>query len=188
MARINFDNNMVGADIRQLINDNFIELYNKLIATNIKTTYESNTNTNAFTDADKTKLDDIDGQTLHTHANKAELDTINQNLSITSDVTFNSINVTQGIKVKEKVITETNDIILDDESTTVLLDTNLNDVNVILPQIDGKRYYLKKISASNVVNVSVANSGLIEGQSSLSLNNQYESLTVVSNGTNYYIV
>ena len=43
----------------------------------------------AFSTSVDTRLDSLEGDT-HTHANKANLDTINQNLSTTSNVTFNT--------------------------------------------------------------------------------------------------
>lgn len=56
----------------------------------IKATYESNPDTNAFTDAYKS---DVDSNTLvrHSHLNKVLLDSIDQELSTVSDVDFNTV-------------------------------------------------------------------------------------------------
>lgn len=53
MARINLINGMTGVSFRTGINDNFLEIYNKLSASQIKSIYESNADTNEFTDAEK---------------------------------------------------------------------------------------------------------------------------------------
>lgn len=68
---------------------------NTLNASDVKSLYESNANTNAFTDADVTNLN-ANTAARHTHANKELLDGINQDLSTTSNVEFSSIKVSGG--------------------------------------------------------------------------------------------
>lgn len=71
----------------------------------------------------------------------------------------------------------------------ILADSSSGDITITLPdQPGGFSVTVKKISDSgNTVNIATPNSETIDGQSSLSITNQYTSREIVSNGDNYFI-
>ena len=76
--------------------------------------------------------------------------------------------------------------------TVIFADATSGNVVITLPVasgLSGYRFYVKRIdSASNTCSVARSGSDTIDGQTSISLDLQYTSLTLVSNGTNWYII
>jgi hypothetical protein len=70
----------------------------------------------------------------------------------------------------------------------ILVDTTAGDVTIELIQADDSRVIVKKKTTdSNVVNLSVS-SGTIDGQDLVVIPTPYQSFTLVSDGTNFYII
>lgn len=80
-----------------------------------------------------------------------------------------------------------------DESTSTnvyLVDTTLGDVLIILPEastVVGREWTFKKLVAANDVHLQPVESQLIDGQLTYTFSNQYESYTIISDGSAYYI-
>lgn len=75
-------------------------------------------------------------------------------------------------------------------SDIVFLDTTSNTINVYLPTaigVGGKEIMIKLIAGSNPGILIPDGSELIDGQSQISINNVYESITLVSNNSNWFI-
>jgi len=73
----------------------------------------------------------------------------------------------------------------------VWADTTSNNVDFVLPTavgIGGRQYTIKKVAVANSVTVSCAGAETIDGSATQVILNQYVSMTVESNGTNWYIV
>jgi hypothetical protein len=194
MARQELINGMKGYDFRTSINENFIELYNQTTSVSIKTLYESNSDTNVFNDISKNKVDlisvtsEIDLDNIKTFDNADYLETINQELSKTSEVTFKKINITDGLDLKENVVKVNSNTIISDE-TVLLCDTSSNSITITLPDaISGEKYYVKKLNDNGDVDIIANDSALIEDQSTLTLTAKYASVTLVCDGTNWYVI
>lgn len=76
--------------------------------------------------------------------------------------------------------------------TVVFVDSTSNNVTVTLPAASGMtgyRFYIKRIDGSaHTVTIARSGSDTIDGQTSLSLDVQYMTVTVVSNGTAWFII
>lgn len=76
--------------------------------------------------------------------------------------------------------------------TVVIADATSNNVTISLPTastVTGYRYYVKrKDGSANTVTVARSGSDTIDGATSQTLNAQYTSVTVVSDGSNWYII
>lgn len=76
--------------------------------------------------------------------------------------------------------------------TVVIADATSNGVTVTLPvasTVTGYRYYVKrKDGTANTVSIARSGSDTIDGATSQTLNAQYTSVTVVSDGSNWYII
>lgn len=76
--------------------------------------------------------------------------------------------------------------------TVVIADSTSNNVTVTLPLASGSpgyRFYVKrKDNSGNTVTIARTSSDTIDGATSQTLNQQYTSATVVSDGSNWYII
>ncbi len=76
--------------------------------------------------------------------------------------------------------------------TVVIADASSNNVTITLPAasgVTGYRYYVKrKDGSANTVTIARTGSDTIDGATSQTLNQQYTSATVVSDGSNWYII
>lgn len=92
-------------------------------------------------------------------------------------------------ELSESVTTQTSDYTASDNDT-VLADASGGDITITLPAPDDEiKVIIKKIdSSSNTVTVATPGSETIDGQSSLSISAQYVSRSIVSDGSNYFIV
>lgn len=83
-------------------------------------------------------------------------------------------------------------VTLDEDDDVILCDCSSNAITVNLPAASdyiGKVFYIKKIDVSvNSTTVDGDGSETIDGSTTISLTTQYESVTIVSNGTNWFIL
>ena len=81
---------------------------------------------------------------------------------------------------------------LDDTSAIVLVDATGGAVTINLPTVVGitrRRYLVKKTDASaNAVTVDSAGAETIDGATTQTLLTQYDSLEIVTNGTEWFII
>jgi hypothetical protein len=87
------------------------------------------------------------------------------------------------------VKTVTADISLDAEDV-ILADGSSNTVTVTLPtpEFSGQNFVIKAIDISNAVDVDTEASETIDGASSYTFTTQYDSIKVVSDGSDWFIV
>ncbi|MEO5628101.1 MAG: SGNH/GDSL hydrolase family protein [Candidatus Saccharimonadales bacterium] len=76
--------------------------------------------------------------------------------------------------------------------TVIIADATSNSITITLPlasSLSGYRYYIKrKDSTANTVTIARTSSDTIDGATSQTLDKQYTSATIVSDGTNWYIL
>ena len=79
---------------------------------------------------------------------------------------------------------------LDATTQHVLVVTSSGNVDITLPAASGTivKYYIKKKSVDNVLNILVDGTDTIEGQSSLALNNQYDYVVLQNDGTDLWVL
>lgn len=78
-----------------------------------------------------------------------------------------------------------------DVNQILLADTTTGSFTITLPTAvsnSGVAYTIKKINIGNPLTVATTSSQTIDGSTSISLNVQYESIDIVSNGTNWFIL
>ena len=79
-------------------------------------------------------------------------------------------------------------VTLDDE--VVVVDATAGALTITLPNVRrawGRKFFVKKVDASANV-VTVGSASLIDGATTFPLNVQYESVTVLSNGTTWWVL
>jgi hypothetical protein len=88
--------------------------------------------------------------------------------------------------------TKTSSYTITGSDTVVFADASGGAVTITLPTasgLSGYRFYVKRIDSSgNGCSVARSGSDTIDGQTSISLDLQYTSLTLVSNGSTWYII
>lgn len=88
--------------------------------------------------------------------------------------------------------TKTSNYTISNTDTVVFADATSGNVTITLPtasSITGYRFYVKRIDGSgNSCSIARSSSDTIDGQTSISLSQQYTSLTIVSDGNAWYIV
>ena len=89
--------------------------------------------------------------------------------------------------------TKTSNYTIGSSDTVIFADATSGAVTITLPAASstgGYRFYVKRIDSTLANSCSIARSGsdTIDGQTSVSLSLQYESLTLVSDGANWYII
>ena len=94
-----------------------------------------------------------------------------------------------GLTTHTQTITAASDT-LGTSDHTVLCDCTLNSITINLPAaIDGQQYVIKKVDSSiNTVTIDGDSSETIDGALTKTLTTQYECVTIVSDGTNWFIV
>ena len=73
----------------------------------------------------------------------------------------------------------------------IFVDASDNEIEITIPEaanIGGKQYVIKKIGGMNNIVVSVVNNGTIDGESSAVIRYNYDSITVISNNLNWFII
>jgi len=98
---------------------------------------------------------------------------------------------TKGISTDVETFTAASDT-LDVKNNVALCDCASNSITINLPAastVSGLQYHVKKTdSSSNMVTIVPDGSETIDGQSSYVVNNQYESITLVCDGSNWFII
>lgn len=86
--------------------------------------------------------------------------------------------------------TKTSNYTVTSSDDVVLVNTSGGSVTITLPTaIDFKKLItIKKISSSNTLNISTTLSQTIDGSTSISITVQYESLTLSSDGSNWFVI
>lgn len=88
--------------------------------------------------------------------------------------------------------TVNSDYTVDDDDYVILANASNGDIHITLPSAViaiENTYNIKRISGGeNKVFVDASNNELIDGQSGVSIDTQYATLTVISNGTQWYII
>jgi hypothetical protein len=88
--------------------------------------------------------------------------------------------------------TKTSDYTITGTDVVIFADATSGNVTISLPTAasnSGYRFYVKRIDNSgNTCSVARSASDTIDGQTSVSLNLQYTSMTIVSNGSAWYII
>lgn len=89
-------------------------------------------------------------------------------------------------------ISKTSNYTVSSSDTVIFADATSGNVTVTLPlasSMNGYRFYVKRIDGSaNTCSVACTGADTVDGQSSISVSAQYTSLTVVSNGSAWYII
>lgn len=84
----------------------------------------------------------------------------------------------------------TSDITLSIEDDYVFIDSTSNEINVEMPIASGnggKEIKIKRIAGNNLVNVNASGLGNIDGGLSYTMHHLYQSITLVSNNSNWFI-
>jgi hypothetical protein len=105
------------------------------------------------------------------------------------DGDFSGSLTTAGLTTGIQTVTIASDTLVDTDHTT-LCDCTSNTITINLPAASaGQRFEIKKIDASaNAVTIDGNASETIDGALTATLTTQYESITIVSDGTNWFIV
>jgi hypothetical protein len=85
----------------------------------------------------------------------------------------------------------TTDISMSDTDDVIFANSSSNPVNVYIPtaaSVGGKEVTIKMVAGSAPVTVLASGSETIDGQASRQLLHTYESITLISNNTNWYII
>jgi|TARA_B110000908_G_scaffold129508_1_gene152201 hypothetical protein len=77
------------------------------------------------------------------------------------------------------------------EDGIFIADTTSNPITIVLPTAvgnHGKMFMVKKIAAGNTVTIDANASETIDGAATKVLSAQWESVTIISNGANWFII
>ena len=81
---------------------------------------------------------------------------------------------------------------VDDDDYVILADASNGDIHITLASaslVKENVYNIKRISSGeNKVYIDASNNELIDGQSGVEINTQYATLTVISNGSQWFII
>jgi len=139
-----------------------------LTAPEIKSLYESNANTNVFLDAEKAKLAGIEPL--------ATADQTDEEIKIAYENNF-------------QVLTINSDTILTEEKRSILADTINNNINLTLPNLkDNLIINIKKINEKNILRIITPGNELIENDTEIILNVKNESITLLCDNNNWFII
>jgi len=89
------------------------------------------------------------------------------------------------------VVTKTNDYSLINTDDVVIVDGTSNSVNIDLPSAisnRGKVFYIKAVNISNIVRILSTTGGNIDGSSSYTFIQNNETIRVISDGSNWFII
>jgi len=116
-------------------------------------------------------------------------DTANNYLGVDKAIPSSTLDV--GGSMASAVVTLVANTALDDTHHTVLGDASGGTFTLTLPLASaaaGREYKVKKIdSSSNVVTIARAGGDTIDGATSVALGSQYQAITLVSNGSNWFL-
>lgn len=93
-----------------------------------------------------------------------------------------SVGISVATKTGNHTITTADDVIL--------ADTSSGNVTITLPDADGitKMFTIKKIASENTLNINTTDSQTIDGSTSVAITVRYESISVVSDNSNWHVV
>jgi hypothetical protein len=106
--------------------------------------------------------------------------TVNSKGLVTVGSTSQSITNVTTVTSNYSITTANNVILANGTLTATLPATNTVPTGTI--------FQLKTISVNGVLTIAGSGSNTIDGSSTITLNQQYQSITVVSNGTNWFII
>lgn len=84
-----------------------------------------------------------------------------------------------------------NDYTILDSDDIIFIDTETKSVSVEMPSangLGGKEFVIKKITGNNQVTINASGSQTIDGNNTVLINYNYESIKLVSNNNNWFIV
>jgi len=108
-----------------------------------------------------------------------------------NDVARWSTTYTKGIATDVETFTAASDT-LDAKNNVALCDCTSNNITINLPAAStasGLQYHIKKIdSSANTVTVDGNGAETIDGATTKTISTQYDSITIVSDGSNWFII
>lgn len=104
--------------------------------------------------------------------------------------TQNAVKTYVDTAVGSVVATKTGAYVITTSDSTILADTTSAGFAVTLPTAVGstKRYTIKKIASANTLTINTTSSQTIDGSTSIAITAQYESISVVSDNSNWHVV
>jgi len=176
----------------------------------IKTMYEQNINTNAFTDSEKSKLDSIE-QNATSDQTKTEIkDLYEQNINTNAFTDIEKLklfNIEDGatadqtnseIKIAYEnnfsITSISNDYDMNENIRNILVDLSNNNVIVNLPELKNNLIVNIKIIKTNEtfnlnkLNIKPKTIGFIENEQIIILDEKFESIELICNGTDWFII
>lgn len=104
--------------------------------------------------------------------------------------TQNAVKTYVDTAVGSVVATKTGAYVITTSDSTILADTTSAGFAVTLPTAVGstKRYTIKKIASANTLTIDTTSSQTIDGSTSIAITAQYESISVVSDNSNWHVV
>lgn len=111
----------------------------------------------------------------------------NLSLGTSDSPTFTGITLTGTIKQSVQTLTSTGNI----TAQNVLADSSASSITVTLPTASGKAgvsYFIKKTNSGNNVIIATTSSQTIDGGSTITMNTQYQSTKVISDGANWLVM
>jgi len=96
-----------------------------------------------------------------------------------------------GVVGSGRLVTKTSSYTITTGDQIIIADAASGEINITLPTAVGSTgtyYTVKRINTSNSVTIVTTSSQLIDGGSTVVLSTQYQSVTVVSNGSNWFII
>jgi hypothetical protein len=114
--------------------------------------------------------------------------------SNTSDTLYNNNGILyfDGFAVGSKKSYQniTSDTVLDSTIDNIFIDTTSSEVNITMPQASGnggKEIQIKRMAGDNLAVINASGLGNIDGQLSFTIRHLYQSITLVSNNSNWFI-
>lgn len=101
------------------------------------------------------------------------------------------LNLLENPRYLTETVTESFTIDPSSRQEIYFVDSSSGNVLIVLPEaslVTGKSYTFKKIVSANTVYLQPVESQTIDGQLTYSFNDQYDCVTIVSDGSNYYII
>ena len=112
--------------------------------------------------------------------------------SLTDLVTRLAVSIKSNGTLQIPFISKTSNYILTNSDCFIAADASLSGFTLTLPTaigIQGSSFTIKKIdSSSNIITINTTTSQTIDGDTSITIDIQYTSVTFISNGSNWYII
>ena len=88
-------------------------------------------------------------------------------------------------------ITINNDYLASESDDVIFVDTQISEVSLSVPDangLGGKELFIKKLTGNNRLIVSASGSQKIDGNSDIFINHNYQSINIISNNENWFIL